>query len=398
MKIEIKDLINTEEVLEKLGELPDYRRVEEKIIYRQKDLLFGILCSMFGGNKEMTSMHNWLDINFNTPNFKALIGREKEELKIPSYPTIRRMIININSIRMEEIFREYFIPKAELKENTQLAVDGKMMNGSGRKGKYTLKRNVGMLNVVDTNSKIIIAHKEIEAKRSEIPSFQEILKMKFSDKPFLYTFDALNTQENGLNIIHDEGDRYLAKVKGNQKNLKKQIIDTFESEYKREGNKIVYFTNKEEFIEGNKWVKRETFSLTADSSNLLVFNPKFNHVKTIVKQVKYITDERGNEKIKEQYLIANFKETPQFFQETIKDHWLCETYHYHKDMLTREDDSKLSINPFGLSIFRSFVINSIQLYFNENKPKDKKLIMKRIHDSCRNNPSFLGNPTKVSYD
>ena len=222
MKIKIKDLINTEEVLEKLGKLPDYRRVEEKIIYRQKDLLFGILCSMFVGNKEMTSMHNWLDINFNTPNFKALIGREKEELKTPSYPTMRRMIININPIKMEEIFREYFIPKAKLKENTQLAVDGKMMNGSGRKGKYTLKRNVGMLNVVDTNSKIIIAHKEIEAKRSEIPSFQEILKMKFSDKPFFYTFDALNTQENGLNIIHDEGDRYLAKVKGNQKNLKKQ--------------------------------------------------------------------------------------------------------------------------------------------------------------------------------
>lgn len=398
MKIEIKDLINTEEVLEKLGKLPDYRRVEEKIIYRQKDLLFGILCSMFGGNKEMTSMHNWLDINFNTSSFKALIGREKEELKIPSYPTMRRMIININSIKMEEIFREYFIPKAKLTENTQLAVDGKMMNGSGRKGKYTLKRNVGMLNVVDTNSKIIIAHKEIEAKRSEIPSFQEILKMKFSDKPFLYTFDALNTQENGLNIIHDEGDRYLAKVKGNQKNLKKQIIDTFENEYKREENKIVSFTNKEEFIEGNKWVRRETFSLTADSSNLLVFNPKFNHVKTIVKQVKHIRDERGNEKIKEQYLIANFKETPKFFQETIKDHWLCETYHYHKDMLTREDDSKLSINPFGLSIFRSFVINSIQLYFNENKPKDKKLIMKRIHDSCRNNPSFLGNLTNVSCD
>ena len=46
MKIKIKDLINTEEVLEKLGKLPDYRRVEEKIIYRQKDLLFGILCSI----------------------------------------------------------------------------------------------------------------------------------------------------------------------------------------------------------------------------------------------------------------------------------------------------------------------------------------------------------------
>jgi len=397
MKIEIKELINTKEVLEKLGKLPDYRRLEEKIIHCQRDVLFGVLCSMFGGNEEMRSMHNWLDINFNTPSFKTLIGREKEELKIPSYSTMRRMIININSTSIEEMFRDYFIPKAKLEENAQLAVDGKMMNGSGRKGKYTLKRNVGMLNVVDTNSKIIIAHKEIEAKRSEIPSFQEILKMKFSDKSFLYTFDALNTQEDGLNLIHDEGDRYLAKVKGNQKNLKKEIIETFEDEYKKEGSKVLDFKNKEEFIEGNKWVKRETFSLTSDTSNLLVLNPKFKHVKTIIKQVKYITDEKGKEKIKEQYLIANFKETPKFFEETIKDHWICETYHYHKDMLTKEDNSKLSINPFGLSILRSFVINSIQLYFNKHKAKDNKLIMKRIYDSCKNNPSFLGNPIKVPY-
>ena len=180
MKIEIKDLINTEEILMALEKLPDYRRVEEKIIHNQRDVLFGVLCSMFLGNEEMTGMHNWLDMNFNTPNFKSLIGREKEDLTIPSYPTMRRMVININPTKMEEIFRAYFIPRAKLEENGQIAVDGKMMNGSGRKGKYTPKQNVGMLNIVDTNSKIIIAHKEIGEKRSEIPSFQEILKMKFS--------------------------------------------------------------------------------------------------------------------------------------------------------------------------------------------------------------------------
>ena len=41
MKIEIKELINTEEVLKELNKLPDYRRVEEKIIYKQRDVLFG---------------------------------------------------------------------------------------------------------------------------------------------------------------------------------------------------------------------------------------------------------------------------------------------------------------------------------------------------------------------
>ena len=57
---------------------------------------------MFVDNKSMTEMHNWIDINFNTPTFKRLIGRENEELDIPSYPTVRIMIININPSKMEE--------------------------------------------------------------------------------------------------------------------------------------------------------------------------------------------------------------------------------------------------------------------------------------------------------
>jgi hypothetical protein len=59
-------------------------------------------------------------------------------------------------------------------------------------------------------------------------------------------------------------------------------------------------------------------------------------------------------------------------------------------MLTDEDDCKLSINPFGLAIFRSFIVNCVQLYLNEYKPHDKKLIMAKIYPSCRNNPYFLG--------
>ena len=390
MKIEIKDLIDVEEVLDALEKLPDYRRVEEKIEYSYRDVLFAVLCSMFAGNSEMTEMYNWLELNYNTYSFKVLIKREKEELKIPSYATMRRMIININSSKLEELFRDYFIPRAELENGGQLAVDGKMMNGSGRKGEYTTKRNSGMLNVVETKSKIIIAHREIGSKKSEIPSFQEILKMKFSDKPFLYTFDALNTQKEGLESIHKSGDRYLAKVKGNQKNLQKQIIETFEEEYKREGNSILKIRDKRESIEGNKWVRRETFVLTSNSCNIVIFNTNFNHVKTIIKQVKYITNKKGKETVKESYLIANFSETPTYFQSAIKDHWLCETYHYHKDMLTEEDDCKLSVNPFGLSIFRSIVINCVQLYLNEHKPRDKKVIMAGIYRSCRNNPTFLG--------
>jgi len=144
------------------------------------------------------------------------------------------------------------------------------------------------------------------------------------------------------------------------------------------------------------WYQRETFVLTTHSCNILIFNPKFNHVKSIIKQVKYITDTTGKETKKEQYLIANFQDTPSFFQKAIKYHWLCETYHYHKDMLKGEDECKLSINPFGLAIFRSFVINAVQLYLNKHKPSDKKLTIKKIYNSCKNNPTFLGDLADLS--
>ncbi|MDQ7046785.1 MAG: transposase family protein [Sulfurovum sp.] len=106
--------------------------------HNQRDVLFGVLCSMFVGNIEIKDKHNWLEINFNEKYFKRMIGKENEELKIPSYSTIRRMIINIDSTILEEMFRAYFIPKVEFNKKTQLAVDGKTMNGSGRKGNILL--------------------------------------------------------------------------------------------------------------------------------------------------------------------------------------------------------------------------------------------------------------------
>jgi hypothetical protein len=390
MKIQLKNLIDIEEILESIAKLPDYRRVEKKIEYAHRDIIFGVMCSMFVGNKNMIQMHEWIEVNYNEPYFKKLINKEDQDLKVPSYPTVRRMIINIDSNKMEEIFRDYFIPRAEIDKDSQIASDGKMMNGSGREGKYDVKRNSGMLNMVDTTSKIILAHRAIRAKESEIPAFQEMLKIKFSDEPFLHTFDAMNTQESSLNAVHNDGKRYLAKVKGNQGNLQKQTIKTFEEEYKKENNSILTIKDKSTSIEGNKWVRRETYILSSQSCNLIMYNKKFNHVKTIIKQVKYTDDGSGKEKIKENYLIANFDETPAYFQKSIKDHWICETYHYHKDMLTCEDDSKLSINPFGLSILMSFVINSIQLYLNDNKPINKKLKMSKVYSYCRNNPLFFG--------
>ena len=54
---------------------------------------------------------------------------------------------------------------------------------------------------------------------------------------------------------------------------------------------------------------------------------------------KEITDEISKEvSTSIQYLVTNFKSDAKSFHDSILHHWNVETYHYHLDMLTKEDD------------------------------------------------------------
>ncbi len=71
-----------------------------------------------------------------------------------------------------------------------LAVDGKVLRGSRSQDKSA----VSILSAVLAESKLIIAHKEIEEKSNEIPALQALIGEL--DESFSYGFDALNTQKN----------------------------------------------------------------------------------------------------------------------------------------------------------------------------------------------------------
>lgn len=61
-------------------------------------------------------------------------------------------------------------------------------------------------------------------------------------------------------------------------------------------------------------------------------------------------------------------------------------------MLTCEDNHICYINPFSMTILRSFAINLFQLFLNENKDKKiedmEKVIMAEIKRSCHHDDKF----------
>lgn len=373
------------ELLEQLKILTDFRKDEHKIEYPLDEIIFMALFGLLKGNVTFKDLHAWMQYQESNEIFKKLF--KKEKVNVPSRSTIHHLLMNIDNNELEVIFRKHFEPYVNL---DSIAIDGKWLRGSDISGQYTQESHKCILNVLDKDVKIVIAHKFLEkGKLSEIPAFQEFLEDKlFSKAKQIFSFDALLTQVNILNTIDESGRRYIAKVKGNQEGLKtkaKEIVANFPEPTDSYKNSI--FT-----IEGNKITRRRVDIFENRSCNLVMFYGDFKNIQTIIRVTKEITDNKtGKIKTTTHYSIANFKADAKSFHDTILQHWRVETYHYHLDMLTKEDDHIAYVNPFSVSILRSFAVNLYQLYLNAHKGEKimkSKVTMAEIKRTCLHRDDF----------
>ncbi|QOP43250.1 ISAs1 family transposase [Sulfurimonas sediminis] len=187
----------------------------------------------------------------------------------------------------------------------------------------------------------------------------------------MFSFDALLTQSEILNTIDEQGNRYIAKLKDNQKHLKEKAIKTIE-EFNQPTDRV---DDEDSYLtENNKRVSRKVEVFQNKSADLVMYHENFQNIQSLIKVTKTLTNaQTGEVTISTQYLMANFKTTAKEFLQKILQHWRVETYHYHLDMLTEEDDHIAYKEPFSIAILRSFTVNLYQLFLNENK--DKKVLL-----------------------
>jgi predicted transposase YbfD/YdcC len=373
------------ELITALKTIPDFRVDKHKIEYPLYEVLFLCLFGMLKGYVTYKSLHTWMEYQEENQLFQKLF--EKESLCIPSCSTLHHIIINTDNNELERVFRDYFFPYIKLES---ISVDGKWLNGSDINGQYTQSGHKSIFNILDKEKKLIVAHKFMEkGKLSEIPAFEELLAdERFAKEGQIFSFDALLTQVEILNTINDSNRRYIAKIKGNQKELLQKACETIEL-FKEATQK---YSSEHPSKEDNKIVKRDIEVYESDECNIVMFHKSFKNIQTLIKLTKEIYDTlTGEVTISTSYFIANFKSNGEFFYHSILRHWDIETYHYHLDMLTKEDKHIAYINPFSMSILRSFVINLYQLYFNANegkKIKRAKVSMVEIQRACHHMDSF----------
>jgi len=140
---------------------------------------------------------------------------ELEKERVPSYPTVRRVLMNINHKKFGDIFTTWMSHYMKKSNSQWIGVDGKAIKGT--KQKEEDKKLAHLVSFFSSDSKEVIIARKTASKSNEIPLVQSMM-VEFPLKDFVLTLDALHCQTKTLKTIKDSGNDYVVQVKENQKN------------------------------------------------------------------------------------------------------------------------------------------------------------------------------------
>lgn len=202
-----------ESLLERLSALRDCRR-GHGLRHKQRFILASAaVCTLMGacGYRAFENTSK----KFTQRQLRALGCTPDEEdghYYPPSDSTFQRVINNVDAAAMARIIGQW-LAEQEIGALAQLAVDGKVLRGSGRHDGKPLQ----LLSAVTHHLRLSLDQVAIEDKSNEIPALKPLLKKLDLPPGTLITADAMHCQQESSRLVTQEvGGDYLWGLKGNQ--------------------------------------------------------------------------------------------------------------------------------------------------------------------------------------
>jgi Domain of unknown function (DUF4338)/DDE_Tnp_1-associated/Transposase DDE domain len=202
-----------EKLLDRLATLPDSRR-GHGLRHRQRFVLACAVVSTLMGACGYRAFEN-TGKKLTQRQLRALGCQPDEEdgrYYPPSDSTFQRVLKKINAASIAAIVGAW-LAEQEIGALARLAVDGKVLRGSGRHDGKPLQ----LLSAVTHHLRLTLGQVPIEDKSNEIPALQPLLKKVKPPPGTLITADAMHCQQASARFITQElGGDYLFGLKGNQ--------------------------------------------------------------------------------------------------------------------------------------------------------------------------------------
>jgi Domain of unknown function (DUF4338)/DDE_Tnp_1-associated/Transposase DDE domain len=133
----------------------------------------------------------------------------------PSDSTFQRVLNKADAVAIARIIGQW-LAQQEIGSLAQLAVDGKVLRGSGRHDGKPLQ----LLSAVTHHLRLTLDQVAIEEKSNEIPALKPLLQKLGLPPATLITADAMHCQQESARFITQElGGDYLFGLKGNQSGI-----------------------------------------------------------------------------------------------------------------------------------------------------------------------------------
>ena len=182
-----KKIAQKNRLLQLLWQIQDHRKGQGKL-HKLEHILFLSVIAQLMGAVNYKEIWIWITKHIQDEKIKKLLG--VEFIKTPGRSAVAEILSEVDYTELEKVFRIWINELVDTSDTPQLAVDGKVLNGSS----VNAKQSTQVLNAVLADSGIILAHKKIKDKSNEVPALRELIDEL--DDSFIYTFDAMNCKKN----------------------------------------------------------------------------------------------------------------------------------------------------------------------------------------------------------
>lgn len=292
--------------------------------------------------------------------------------KMPSHDALSDLFCALEPTKFAECFLNWVNGIASKTNSEVVAIDGKTIRGFASAGN---KFPLHIVTAFCTKNRLSLGQQTVADKSNEITAIPKLLDLLTLDD-CLVTLDAMGCQTDIAEKIIDKKAHYILQVKNNQKDLREQMEDIFNSKIERKTDQTL-----------NQGHGRIEKRICESISNLegLYDVEKWKNLQTIVRIQSYRTNKKTGEQSSEyRYYISSLKNDPKLLNKSIRSHWDIENnLHWNLDVIFKEDGQ---LKRKGNSAENFNVVSKVALTLVDNEkstPFSKPMKrMKASHDDA----------------
>ncbi len=145
---------------------------------------------------------------------------------IPTRDTFARVFARLTPSAFQKRFVRWVQAITSLAEDEVIAIDGKTVRRSHKKGSET--RAMYLVSAWATRNRLTLSQIKVDEKSNEITAAPELLRL-LAIKGCIVTVDSLNTQKDIANEMCEQGANYVLSLNENHTTLHNEVVGIFET-------------------------------------------------------------------------------------------------------------------------------------------------------------------------